>query len=236
MPQIDPSYLNPTWYVDSDSPSVVAFAAEACGDAREPIDRAVRLFYAVRDKIRYSAYGIDLQPESFRASRVLELGRGWCVTKACLYAAAARAAGIPCRLGFADVKNHLATAKLRAAMGTDVFCYHGYNELWLEGKWVKATVAFNRSLCEKARLKPLEFDGRTDSLYHPFDLEGRRHMEYLHDYGAFADVPVEAILAKFAEVYPRMTLFANQPAAGNLSGDFESEVAAETAARDEGPA
>ena len=118
-------------------------------------------------------------------------------------------------------------------MGTDVFCYHGYNELWLEGKWVKATVAFNRSLCEKARLKPLEFDGRYDSLYHPFDLEGRRHMEYLHDYGSFVDVPLEAILTKFAEVYPNMPIFGDQAAGGKrLEGDFEGEIAAETAAKD----
>lgn len=233
MSEVDSAYLEPAKYVDSTAPSVIAFAQEAVGDAREPVEQAVRLFYAVRDRIRYSAYGIDLKPESFRASRVLEIGRGWCVTKACLYAAVSRAVGIPCRLGFADVKNHLATAKLRAAMGTDVFCYHGYNELWLEGKWVKATVAFNRSLCEKARLKPLEFDGRYDSLYHPFDLEGRRHMEYLHDYGSFVDVPLEAILTKFAEVYPNMPIFGDQAAGGKrLEGDFEGEIAAETAAKD----
>lgn len=228
------SYLEPTWFVDSTNPQVVAFAREAVGDAGDNTEQAVRLFYAVRDQIRYSAYGIDLAPESFRASRVLEIRRGWCVTKSCLYAAVLRATGIPCRLGFADVKNHLATAKLRAAMGTDIFCYHGYNEVWLEGRWVKATVAFNKSLCEKARLKPLEFDGRTDSLYHPFDLEGRRHMEYLHDYGTFADVPRDAILAKFAEVYPSMPIFAGRARSATLEGDFEGEIAAESAARENG--
>jgi hypothetical protein len=226
------SYLQSTWYVDSEEPRVVEFAREAVGDAHEPIEQAIRLFYAVRDGIRYSAYGIDLQPQSFRASHVLEIGRGWCVTKACLYAAVTRATGIPCRLGFADVKNHLATAKLRAAMGTDVFCYHGYNEVFLDGRWVKATVAFNKSLCEKARLKPLEFDGRTDSLYHPFDLEGRRHMEYLHDYGTFADMPRDAILAKFAEVYPNKPVFPDRRRSTELEGDFEGEIAAEAAAKD----
>lgn len=229
------AYLRPTFYIDSEHPGVVDFARRAVGDAREPIEQAIRLFYAVRDGIRYSAYGIDLAAESFRASRTLEIGRGWCVTKACLYAAAARASGIPCRLGFADVRNHLATAKLRAAMGTDVFCYHGYNEVFLEGRWVKATVAFNKSLCEKARLRPLEFDGRTDSLYHPFDLEGRRHMEYLHDYGPFADVPREAIVAKFIEVYANMVTIDKRRLAGAVEGDFEGEIAAESAARDEQP-
>ena len=97
-------------------------------------------------------------------------------------------------------------------------------------RWVKATVAFNRSLCEKARILPLEFDGRHDSLYHPFDLEGRQHMEYLHDYGHFADVEYDAILAKFAEVYPRMASTATSDA--ELSGDFEAEIEAEAAAKE----
>lgn len=223
-------YLRPTWFIDSQHPAVIEFSRTALGQATEPVDRAVRLFYAVRDQIRYSAYGLRMEPEAFQASAVLESGRGWCVTKSCLLAAVARAAGLPCRLGFANVKNHMATKKLLEAMGTDVFYYHGYNEFWLEGRWVKATVAFNRSLCEKARLKPLDWDGRTDSLYHPFDLEGRRHMEYLHDYGPYADLPYDDILAKFAEVYGSGLIASGPDTAtgpGVPTGDFEAEIAAE---------
>lgn len=223
-------YLEPTWFVDSDSPAVIEFAREAIGDATEEIDCAVKLFYAVRDSIRYSPYGIKWDRESFRASHVLAVGRGWCVTKSCLLAAAARSVGLPCRLGFADVRNHLATEKLLKTMGTDVFYYHGYNEFYLEGRWVKATVAFNKSLCDKAGLLPLEFDGRSDSLYHPFDREGRRYMEYLHHYGTTADVPYDAILTKFAEVYANMVDRAG--AAQTLDGDFEAEIAAESASRE----
>ena len=212
--------------------------ADAPHDASE-IDRACRLFYAVRDQIRYSAYGVRLEPETFRATHVLESGFGWCVTKSCLLAAVCRAAGIPCRLGYADVRNHLATEKLLAAMGTDVFYYHGYNELFLAGRWVKATVAFNRSLCEKAGLKPLDFDGRTDSIYHPYALDGRRHMEYLREYGAYTDVPHADIVACFRENYPLMQMFDEQNGAAPATGstpepqlaDFENEIAAETAAK-----
>ena len=98
-----------------------------------------------------------------RASAVLATGYGWCVTKAALLAAAARAAGIPARLGFADVRNHLSTERMRATMATDVFVWHGYTELWLQGAWRKATPAFNVELCERFGLLPLEFDGRNDS-------------------------------------------------------------------------
>lgn len=233
MPPADSSdlsrYTQPTWFIDSDSPRVIALAQEAVAGASDDVERAVRLFYAVRDGVRYSAYGIGFGRESFRASHVLERGHGWCVTKSCLLAAAARAVGLPCRLGYANVRNHLATDKLLKWMGTDVFYYHGYNEFYLEGRWVKSTVAFNRSLCEKAGLHPLDWDGRHDSLYHPFDIEGRQHMEYLHDWGAYDDVPYDAILAKFAEVYPNMRTLIEHDA--TPPGDFEAEIAAESAAR-----
>ena len=226
-------YLAPSWFVDADHPAVAAYAQRAAGDSGDERQRAVRLFYAVRDDIRYSAYDIGLARASFRASDVLARGRGWCVNKSCLLAACCRAVDIPCRLGYADVRNHLATKKLLRRIGTDIFYYHGYNDIYLDGRWVKATVAFNRSLCEKARILPLEFDGRTDSLYHPFDLEGRRHMEYLHDYGQYADVEYDAILAKFAEHYPRITGTAGEEEP--LRGDFEAEIEAEARSSENAP-
>jgi transglutaminase-like putative cysteine protease len=124
------------------------------------------------------------------------------VPKAALLAACARADGIPARVGFADVKNHLTTPALRERMGSDLFVYHGFTELLLDGKWVKATPAFNIELCRRFKVKPLEFDGREDSIFHPFDEEDRRHMEYLRDRGSHADVPVAEIMQAFREAYP----------------------------------
>lgn len=215
-------YLEPTYYLDSDSPEVAAFAREAAGDAKSDVERAVRLYYAVRDGIRYDPYRFVLARESFRASAVLASGASFCVPKAILLAAAARALGIPSRLGFADVRNHLTTRRLREMMRSDVFVFHGYTELYLDGKWVKATPTFNRSLCERFGVRTLEFDGREDALLHPFDREGRRHMEYLRDRGTFADFPLEAMVAAIREAYPWVFGLAPPPAA-----DFEREGAAE---------
>ena len=220
-------YLAPTWFVNSDAPEIVDLAREVAGGATDPIEQACRLFYAVRDGIRYTAYNLDLRAGAFRASSVLASGQSWCVPKSVLLAAMCRAVGVPCRLGYANVCNHMATQKLLDFLGTNVFYYHGYNELYLRGKWVKATAAFNRTLCEKARLAPLEFDGVHDSLYHPFDLEGHRYMEYLHDYGAFADVPFQAIIEKFRQAYPN--LHDSTALATALSGDFEAEIQVEAA-------
>jgi transglutaminase-like putative cysteine protease len=132
----------------------------------------VALVYAVRDGFRYDPYRIDLSPAGMKASTVLANGYGWCVPKATLLAAACRAAGIPARLGFADVRNHLSTERMRETMKTDLFVWHGYTDLWIDGAWRKATPAFNLALCERFGLLPLDFDGLHDSIYHPFDLRG----------------------------------------------------------------
>jgi transglutaminase-like putative cysteine protease len=214
-------YLRPSACVDSDAPAVRAFAARVTAGAANDRERAVRLFYAVRDEIRYDPYGTVLTEEGLRASSVLARGAGFCIAKAVVLAAAARACGIPARLGYADVRNHLTTERLRAQMGTDVFAFHGYTELWLGGRWVKATPTFNRSLCDRFGVKPLEFDGVEDSLLHPFDVAGQRHMEYVRDRGTHVDVPLDEVRAVFLEHYGGM--MDREP----VRGDFEAEAARE---------
>ncbi len=201
MDEPTPASLAPTDLIDSDHPDVVAFAARHATGADDR-ERAVALYLAVRDLVRYDPYRIDLTPAGMRASTVLANGYGWCVPKAALLAAAARAAGIPARVGYADVRNHLSTERLRRTMGTDVFIWHGYVDLWLDGAWRKATPAFNVELCERFGLLPLEFDGVHDSLYHPYDRAGNRHMEYVAQRGSFDDMPLARIVADFAATYP----------------------------------
>lgn len=196
-------YLASGEYIDSGHPAVAKFAREHAHGVSD-LERAISLYYAVRDRIRYNPFLNLAADSSYRASDCLAAGEGFCVGKASLLAATARAAGIPTRIGFADVKNHLTTPRLREFMGSDEFIYHGYAELLLEGRWVKATPAFNLALCEKFRVKPLEFDGRNDSILHPFDADERRHMEYLRDRGSFADVPVEEIQTAFRAFYPQL--------------------------------
>lgn len=193
--------LAATALIDSDHPDVIAFAREHAQGTDER-ERAVALALAVRDGFRYDPYRIDLSPAGMCASSVIRSGHGWCVPKAALLTAACRAAGIPARVGYADVRNHLSTARMRESMKTDLFIWHGYSDIWIDGVWVKATPAFNIELCERFGLLPLDFDGRADSIYHPFDKAGNRHMEYVHQRGAFDDMPLAQITADFAQVYP----------------------------------
>jgi transglutaminase-like putative cysteine protease len=218
-----PATLAPTALIDCDHPAVAEFSQRATGATAK--ERAISLYYLVRDGFRYDPYRIDLSVAGLRASRVLELGYGWCVPKAALLAAAARAAGIPARVGYADVRNHLSTERMREVAQTDLYIWHGYTELWLDGAWVKATPAFNLSLCERFGILPLEWDGKTDSLYHPCDREGRLHMEYVNQRGSFDDMPVARIVEDFTAMYPRWVESAATDADFEKDAEREGPVA-----------
>jgi transglutaminase-like putative cysteine protease len=217
MPAPDPALL-PSTFLDADHPAVQSWARQHAG-AGDDRARAIRLYYAVRDGFRYDPYRIDLSPDGLKASRVLADGFGWCVPKAVLLAAACRASGIPARVGLADVRNHLSTERLRQTMGTDIFYCHGYTAIALDGRWVKATPAFNVELCHKLGLHTLEFDGREDSIYHPFDTTGRRHMEYVALRGEFDELPRQMLLDVFAQHYPGMGRLSDASWEDDLTGD-----------------
>lgn len=220
-PAVDPAYLAATPFIDSDHAAVRALAREAVGGETDTKAKAIKLYYAIRDRFLYDPYAVEVSVDGLRASSVITRGHGFCVNKALLLAAVARAEGIPARIGLADVKNHLATERLRAQMGTDIFYYHGFTELFLDGKWVKATPAFNLALCQKFRVLPLEFDGETDSVFHPFDADNRRHMEYVADRGSYADMPFDDWRQAMLTHYPDLM---REDRAG---GDFAAEAAAE---------
>ncbi len=196
--------LQPGPTVDSDHPAVVELARSLSDNTGDQVATAVRLYYWTRDRIRYNPYALDISVTGLRASTTLARGEAWCVPKAILLAALCRALGIPARLGYADVCNHLSTQRLRESMNTDVFYFHGYTSIYLNERWVKATPAFNIELCHKFGLRPLEFDGLSDSLYHEYDLAGNRHMEYLNDRGEYLEPPLEEMLRLFRQHYPGM--------------------------------
>lgn len=197
-------YTDPAEYIDSDHPAVEAFARAIVPAGADARGTASTLYTAVRDGIRYNPYVSMRNAESFRASSVLAAGNGYCVGKAALYAAACRVHGIPARVGFADVRNHLTTEKLRQSMGTDMFTWHGFTEVFVDGAWRKATPTFNDSLCARLGVKPLDFDGHTDALLHSFDGEGRTYMQYVNDHGTYHDVPAKFLMREMAREYANM--------------------------------
>ena len=215
------AFLAPGEYIDSGHPSVVAFAREKVAGVDNPRDRCIKLYHAVRDGIKYEPYLNWTDEANFRASNVLKAQKGFCVGKAALLAACCRAVGFPSRVGYADVRNHMTSKRLRALMQSDVFCWHSYAELYIDGKWVKATPAFDATLCARLEIPPLEFDGRTDSLFQACDPDGRRRMEYLNFRGNFADVPFAQIRRDMCKFYPNFVAIAV------TSGDFPAEAQTE---------
>jgi transglutaminase-like putative cysteine protease len=220
--------LQTTRFIDGDHPVVASFTESVVAGASNDRERAVRLFYEVRDRIRYDPYLSDASPDRFKASTTLQIGATFCIPKAILLTACTRAAGIPARLRFADVRNHLATRRLLGLLKSDLFVFHGYTELWLDGSWIKATPTFNLALCEKFGVRPLEFDGRSDAIFHAFDRNGQRHMEYVRDRGAYTDLPFDVVLRAYRTAYPH--LFDGQGrfvGIGTSQDDFEAEAAEE---------
>lgn len=201
METIDSSYLEPTSIIDSDHPEIQRYAHRVTENNDSAREKAVKLFYAVRDGIWYDPYCPFYLPEHYRSSNVLRNGRGYCVCKAGLLCALARAVEIPSRVGFADVRNHLTTRQLMEFMGSNLFVYHGYTELFLEGQWVKATPAFNRELCQKHNVAPLEFNGRDDALLQSYNLDKKQFMEYVTYHGTYADIPIQTIVAAWENAY-----------------------------------
>ena len=213
-PDIDPATTVPNRFVDSDHPAVIAFAMDH-GRGLPAREAAIALYYAVRDGWRYNPYDVALTPDGYTASGVLgrDPAQGHCIDKALLLAAAGRALGIPTRLHFANVRNHVGTEKLEAKLGTDLLVYHGYTELHLGGRWVAATPAFNRGLCERVGVEPLEFDGVNDSIFQAYDRKAGAFMEYVTDHGVHADIPFDAMIAEWRVHYAHMRVLPKGPSA-----------------------
>ena len=217
------TYLQPTDFIDSDSPVVAAYARQAINGATTKEEKAIRLYTTVRDGIQYDPYRIDFTRHDFRASTIIGKGYGYCVAKAIVLTAVGRWAGIPSRLRFADVRNHLTTERLKKLINTDVFFFHGYTEFLLGGRWIKVTPTFNSTLCARFRVKPLDFDGEHDAIFHPYDMEGRRHMEYVKDHGLFSDVPYEKIIEVFKTHYGVFFQKEKPVAAGAFDREAETD-------------
>ncbi|MCY7296468.1 transglutaminase-like domain-containing protein [Alteromonas sp. a30] len=197
------AYLSPTSIIDSDNPAVIEYSKRVLKDVdmSDQTAVAVALYNRVRDDFLYNPYIAFHREEAYRASVVIKEGKGYCVSKAALLCALCRVNGIPARIGFATVKNHIATQQLIDLIGTNEFAYHGFTEILLNDEWVAATPAFDRLTCRRHKVEPLAFNGSDDSKYQAYDLDNNLFMEYVEDLGHYADIPVDKIIAKFRVKY-----------------------------------
>lgn len=180
-------FLRSTEIIDSDSPIIKEKTEIITKNAVNTVDRAVKLFYNVRDSIKYKVFSDWPEYGDFRASNAANLKSSFCIPKSVLLVAMSRAAEIPARLHFANIRNHLLPPDLIKVIGTDLMVYHGYAELYINGKWVKATPSFDLNLCKRHNFIPVDFNGLDDAILHQYDKKGRKHVEYVEDRGFCAD-------------------------------------------------
>ncbi|MEM6725972.1 MAG: transglutaminase-like domain-containing protein [Bacteroidota bacterium] len=199
-------YLQPSYFMNFQHPAVQTFIQESTDPDSSIHQQMIDLYYAVRDGFRYDPYDINLSHTTMQASHIVQRSprKGYCIEKSNLFAACCRAIGFPTRLGFANVRNHIGTEKLEEKMGTDELVFHGYTEVFVNGNWIKATPVFNRELCQKLGVEPLEFDGQSDSIFQEFDQKGGQFMEYLVYHGTFHDVPHDKFLLEMVRTYPKL--------------------------------
>jgi hypothetical protein len=208
-----------TTFLDYETEEVQAFIDHAVKDrSADQTTNAIELYYAVRDGIFYEVYGADLSTNGLKASSVVRAKSGFCLHKSVVYAAAVRALGIPSRLVYGDVRNHLASPRLIEHIGGDVF-FHGLTQVYLNGKWVKATPVFNKMLCKLYGMEALEFDGTSDSLYHPHGSGGS--MEFLQDHGSFDDVPYEYVIETMRAKHPKFLDGTGTVGGGSLAAEAQ---------------
>lgn len=193
-------YLKDTPTIDVHNKSIIEKAKEIIKDCPNEEEKAVRLFYFVRDSIKYNIYMISTFIEDFRASKILEWKKGYCVQKAVLLAALGRAAGIPTRLAFAKIKNHALPPHLFKMFKTNIFPRHGYNQFFLNGKWVSAAATFDKVLCEKNGLPTVEFDGKRDAILSEKDLKGAPYVEYIEKFPPKEDLPFDWIKERVSQL------------------------------------
>ena len=198
------TYLEETPYFDYNHPTIQALIAEFNSDGITVLDKVKAIYYKVRDGWRYNAYNISLDPKNYRASTIATKPEGHCIEKGVLMIACLRAIGVPARLRLAKVTNHIAVERLIERLGTNILTPHGMVDVFLDGKWIKATPAFNKELYEMSQVEPLEFDGKTDSIFQEYNHNGERFMEYLEDYGYFSDVPIAFMIQNLAAHYPKV--------------------------------
>jgi len=197
-------YLESDQFFNQQHPELEAWLKQVKGISEQ--EKAVSIYYLVRDGIRYDPFTLLEGAITLSSDFCLNRGVGYCITKAALQITLSRAVGIPARLGLADVKNHLSSPKLDDLLKNEIFTMHAYVEQYLNGQWVKSTSAFNKALCDKANIQPLEFNGIQDSIFQKYTSSGNKHMEYLKDHGCFSHMPQSFIQKNVALHYPHLAL------------------------------
>lgn len=218
-------YTKSTFYFDYTNPDFEFYFYQTFKEQLTPKENLILFYYKIRDEILYNPYSFKIGEKYYKASYITKLKKSFCIPKAILFTTVARKLGFPAKIGFSDVKNHLSSQRFLEYLKSDIFAFHGYSEIFIiednnpyKGKWIKVTPAFDKELCKKFNVEPLEFDGTKDSIFQQFNLANQKFMEYIQDRGSFDDFPYEYVLNGLLEFYP---IFKNIK---KIRGDLRKEI------------
>ena len=198
-------FLKCTEIIDCDSDSIKEKALEVTKGLKADKDKAIALFYFVRDKIRHNAYTPLYDSNRYKASSTLRAGDGMCQNKAILLVALARSVGIPARLGFVDVEDYQLSESFKQMIGgVNTMPFHGFAELYIDGKWVHASPAYDLSTCRRKGFVPVEFDGVNDAKDSEYTKSGQLHMKHIKYHGPYEDLPLDEIYSYYREWIAKM--------------------------------
>ncbi|HAS47048.1 MAG TPA: transglutaminase [Microscillaceae bacterium] len=207
-------YLDPAEFIDSNDEAVKAYAYQVTKGLKYDTEKAVELFYAVRDDFKFDLNHIDLHPSKLKASALVKRGVGTDIEKSTLLAATARAVGIPSRVSFSNLRSNLTAEQLGTVLQSDLLVFHSYTELWMGNHWVKLSPAFNQEACDYLDLPPLDFGIPEEKVFEKHHKSRRRYLKYVHQYGSFADLPYDLYISELRKHYPhlfKMVDAANEP-------------------------
>lgn len=161
-------YVAATRLCDCDNPWLRKKAEEIINGTTTPEEKALKIFYHVRDNVRFSvAYSRS------KASQILQLGYGECLTKTNAHVALLRAAGIPARMRWVMAQ----TKVLRGLIADSVLRFmaseasHFWAECCLGGHWISCEAFLDRPLYKgmlkqrlitKEQIPTIDWDGKND--------------------------------------------------------------------------
>lgn len=198
-------FLKCTEIIDCDTDSIKAKALEVTKGLKTDKEKAVALYYFVRDKIKHNAYIQLYDPIRYKASSTLKAGDGMCQNKAILLVALARAVGIPARLGLVDVEDYQLSESFKQMIGgVNTMPLHGFAELYIGDRWVHASPAYDLATCQKKGFIPVEFDGVKDAKDSGYTKTGQPHMKHIKYHGPYEDLPLDEIYSYYREWIAKM--------------------------------
>lgn len=141
-------YLQSSFVIDFEHPSILAKAKELKGDAKSDVEIAKNCFTFVRDQIRHTGDYKDAII-TCKASDVLLHQTGWCYAKSHLLAALCRANGIP--TGFCYQRVSLPSNR------GELYFVHGLNAIYLKDfGWYRVDARGNKEGIHAEFSPPLE--------------------------------------------------------------------------------